>query len=1051
MKNHYFDAVIFDLDGVITKTALVHSAAWTRMFNDYLHSREEKYGEPFKEFTHEKDYLPHVDGKPRYKGVADFLKSRNIDIPYGDPSDPPEKETVCGLGNRKNNYFTDILEKDGVEVYDTSVEFIHELRKEGIRVGVASSSKNCKKVLEVAGLSDLFETRVDGIVSADLGLSGKPEPDIFTTACDNLGVAYDRSVVVEDAVSGVQAGASGGFGLTLGVAREGNNAELRKNGADIVVEDIGQLGGVDAIDRWFREDLDMLRWSVLYKSYDKENEKSREALLTTGNGFFASRGAMEEVKAGKYNYPGSYMTGLYNRRKSKVSDRWIENEDFVNFINWLPVNFRINDGLWFDPNNDDFELIERRLNLRSGLLTRSLIVKHEDGKETLVESRRFVSMDDPHLGGLEYSVTPVNYSGKVEVLTEIDGDLINDGVERYSDLDQHHLDQLDQGTMNGLDYVIVKTNQSDITVSVAQKPAVTLNGKTVKRSSFETGNGKVTSLFQTDMQKSQRLTIKKIICVHNSRDFEVNNPLGAVVDQLSAAEDFDTLFENSRKAWKRIWDESDIVISGDRYSQMLLRLHVYHLMVTSSPHHKYLDAGIPARGLHGEAYRGHIFWDELYVLPFFATHFPDTARAVLSYRYRRLDRARQYASEHDYKGAMFPWQSGSDGREESQVVHLNPVSGEWGPDYSSLQRHISSAIAYNIWQYYKITGDQDFMDQYGAEMFLEICRFWASKAWKNEDTGRYSIDHVMGPDEFHEKMPDANEGGFKDNAYINLMVAWGMKTAFEIMDELDVNERKRIIEKIDLQKQELVKWKDMSTHMNLIINDDGILAQFEGYFGLKELDWDEYRKKYDDIHRMDRILKAEGNSPDEYKVAKQADTLMIFYNFDQEEVLDLIRGMGYEAEDDLLKKNFEYYFPRTSHGSTLSRVVHAHLAKLIGRNDLCRELYSEALASDYVDIQGGTTGEGIHVGVMGGTVLNALTIFAGLNWRGEILRIDPELPEGWKKMSFHFRFRDDIYTIELSRNEVKITFHSHDGSPGRIYVKGTIHEVGNDSSIAVDM
>ncbi|HYW97309.1 MAG TPA: beta-phosphoglucomutase family hydrolase [Bacteroidales bacterium] len=1051
MEIHHFDAVIFDLDGVITKTALVHSSAWTRMFNDFLTSREEKYGESYSEFTHEKDYLPYVDGKPRYKGVADFLKSRDIDIPFGDPSDPPEKETVCGLGNRKNNYFTDILEKDGVEVYETSVAFIRQLRSEGIRVGVASSSKNCKKVLETAGLIDLFETRVDGLVSADMGLKGKPEPDIFTTACDNLNVAYDRSVVVEDAVSGVQAGAAGGFGLTLGIAREGNVAELRKNGADIVVEDIGDLGGIEAVNRWFKDDLEKLRWSVLYKSYDKEKEKSREALLTTGNGFFASRGAMEETSAGEYNYPGSYMTGLYNRRKSKVSDRWIENEDFVNFINWLPVNFRVDGGEWFDPNAHDFHLIERRLDLKTGMLYRSLIVKHDKGRETLVESRRFVSMADPHLGGLEYKVTPVNYAGKIEIMSALDGDLINDGVERYSDLDQHHLDQLDQGTMNGLDYVIVKTNQSDITVSVAQKLDVTLAGKMVNRSSFEPVKGKVTSYFESNAAANECLQLRKIVCIHNSRDFEVNNPLGAVAEQLSAEDDFNKIFGASEQAWGKIWKKSDIAISGDRYSQMLIRLHIFHLLTTASPHHKHLDAGIPARGLHGEAYRGHIFWDELYVLPFFATYFPETARSVLMYRYRRLNKARQYAADHNYEGAMFPWQSGSDGREETQVVHLNPVSGEWGDDYSSLQRHISSAIAYNIWQYYKISADQDFMNQYGAEMFFEICRFWASKAKKDEKTGRYSIGKVMGPDEFHEKLPDADEGGLKDNAYINIMSAWIMKTAFSIMDQLDINERKRIVEKIELKKEELVKWKEMSLKMNLLFNDNGILEQFQGYFDLKELDWDEYRKKYDDIHRMDRILKAEGNSPDDYKVAKQADALMTFYNLDKDEVISLLHDMGYEADASILKKNFDYYLPRTSHGSTLSRVVHAYLARLTGKNELCDELYMEALASDYVDIQGGTTGEGIHVGVMGGTVLNALTIYAGVNWHGETLRLDPALPPGWKSLAFNFNIDGRHFHFEISAHDVKIQYNSDNGSPGRIFVKGIKCELENSRTIFVEL
>jgi beta-phosphoglucomutase-like phosphatase (HAD superfamily) len=250
-KNYSFDAVIFDLDGVITKTALVHSSAWTRMFNDYLKFRETTYKEKYVEFTHEHDYLPFVDGKPRYKGVADFLKSRNIQIPYGTPDDSDELETTCGLGNRKNVYFNNILEFDGVEVYNSTLNLIHELILNDIKVGVASSSANCRKVLERAGIINLFQTRVDGEVSVALGLKGKPEPDIFTTACDNLKVPYNRGIVVEDAVSGVQAGRKGNFGFVLGIAREGNATELLKNGAHKVISDISDLGGIDGLEQEF--------------------------------------------------------------------------------------------------------------------------------------------------------------------------------------------------------------------------------------------------------------------------------------------------------------------------------------------------------------------------------------------------------------------------------------------------------------------------------------------------------------------------------------------------------------------------------------------------------------------------------------------------------------------------------------------------------------------------------------------------------------------------------------------------------------------------------
>lgn len=236
-----FDAVIFDMDGVITQTAAVHSLAWKKMFDEYLHYRENKYREPFHEFTHAADYLSFVDGRPRYMGVEAFLKSRGINIPFGEPRDEPGKETVCGLGNRKNEFFNKVLEEDGVGVYDSTIKLIEELLRRGVKLGVATSSKNGAPILESAGIAGLFEACVDGVVSARLGLKGKPEPDIFTTASDNLGVKPHRAIVVEDAVSGVQAGRKGNFGLVIGVARENNAQELIRHGADFVVADLSEL------------------------------------------------------------------------------------------------------------------------------------------------------------------------------------------------------------------------------------------------------------------------------------------------------------------------------------------------------------------------------------------------------------------------------------------------------------------------------------------------------------------------------------------------------------------------------------------------------------------------------------------------------------------------------------------------------------------------------------------------------------------------------------------------------------------------------------------
>ena len=1029
-----FDAVIFDLDGVITKTALVHGSAWKKMFDEYLRSREERFGEPFKEFTHADDYLPYVDGKPRYKGVASFLESRGIDIPFGDPSDDPDEETVCGLGNRKNEMFNKVLDEEGVEVYESSAKLLKQLKENNIRIGVASSSKNCKPVLETANLLHYFETRVDGVVSAEIGLHGKPEPDIFTTACDNLGVEYHRAVVVEDAVSGVQAGKNGNFGLTIGVAREDNVRELLINGGDIVVEDLGELT-LDDIDHWFRSGMKADSYHLNYYDYLQEKERSREALLAVGNGYFGTRGAFEESEANAVNYPGTYISGLFNRRSSRVGDRDIENEDFVNAPNWLPVSFRINGGDWFEFKSDptfSIEKIHRRLDMKTGMLYREMIVTDDQSRSTLVRSRRFAGMHDPHLAAMTYSVTPLNYSDTLEIQSMISGDHMNAGVERYSDLEQEHLEPVSENAKDGILQLLVKTNQSDIQIGVVAKHAV---NHIHIGSQVKTGRAKVSESFLVEAEKGKEISLEKMVAIYTTLKNDSEDPIRDGLKLINRVGVFEEEWKQSADAWKALWEQMDIQVTGDRKAQRLLHLHQYHLMVTASPHHARYDFGIPPRGLHGEAYRGHIFWDELYILPFYDLHFPEVTRSTLLYRYNRLDEARKYAAEYGYEGAMFPWQSGSDGREETQVVHLNPLSGEWGDDYSSLQRHVSLAIAFNLYNYYFSTGDREFMVRHGNEMFFDICKFWISKTRPGDD-GRYHIDKVMGPDEFHEKLPGSEEGGLTDNAYTNIMVSWMLSRAEKLVEHFRDEGISDVLRMLDISDDDFAHWKDVEHKLALYINEEGIIEHFKGYFGLEELDWDAYREKYDDIHRMDRILKAEGKSPDAYKVSKQADLLMAFYNLGNEEVTRMIRTMGYEVPEDYISKNFNYYIRRTSHGSTLSRLVHARLAYQAGLKEHAWPLYMEALESDLVDIQGGTTGEGIHCGVMGGTVYDTLVAFAGLKLSGDVPELNPDLPDGWKSLEFSFGFRENRFNVVIEGVSVKIVASGPDKTKIKLQLCG---------------
>lgn len=1024
LKYYPFKAVIFDLDGVITQTALVHSAAWKKMFDEFLLSWSKRNGIEFQEFEHHRDYLSYIDGKPRYQGVESFLKSRNIELPFGVPTDPPEMETICGLGNRKNQVFNEVLEKEGVKVYQTTIDLIYELRKNGIHTAVASSSKNCKAVLERAGILNLFETVVDGNVSAELGLEGKPAPDIFITACKNIDVSPYKAVVVEDAVSGIEAGKNGNFGFVLGVARENNNHELLIHGADRVVTDIGELGGINGIMDWFVNGLPVDNHSLIYYDLVPEKEKQRETLLAIGNGYFATRGSMEEVVSNAYNYPATYMAGVYNRLVSRVAGRDVENEDFVNCIHWLPITFKIGNGEWFDPIKAEIIEIQRQLDFHSGILKKKMTVRFE-GKTSRIVSERFVSMHNRHFAAQQYKIIAVDYDDEITIKAGLDVDLINDGVERYRSLNQKHILPMEEKVNGNSGYVVAITSQSNIKIACSY----ILNANKEGHWESHISKGKASSMFTTHIKSDEELTMTKRVILCNS--LTNDDPLNLVLSEGKNLKSYEELRELSETAWRNVWARVDIELEGDRLAQKIFRLNLFHLFVTASPHNALLDAGIPARGMHGEAYRGHIFWDELFILPVYNLSFPEISRSALMYRYRRLPAAREYARKHGNRGAMFPWQSGSSGREETQVVHLNPVSGIWGDDYSSLQRHVSLAIAYNIWEYYHCTLDQQFMKDYGAELFFDICMFWTGLCRKDAKDGKYHIRGVMGPDEFHEKYPNAEHGGLDDNAYTNLMTVWTLQKAYQIRNIIGEECFGEVAKKISLNEQEWERWEDIGHNLSLVINEEGIIAQFDGYFELKELDWEYFKNKYGNVYRMDRLLKAEGLSPDEFKVAKQADVLMIFYNLLPEEVNQLLQEMGYVLPEDYLKKNFWYYLNRTSHGSTLSRVVHAKLAHLVGEEELAWQMFREALLSDYVDIQGGTTAEGIHAGVMAGTIWLALNLYAGLSLREDFPSFQPHLPEDWEKLSFNFSFRGIRYFAEMYKKKMILTV----GAPHNLEVK----------------
>jgi len=721
-------------------------------------------------------------------------------------------------------------------------------------------------------------------------------------------------------------------------------------------------------------------WSICYDGFDPRRQGLRETLCALGNGFFVTRGAHPEAHADGVNYPGTYVAGLYNRLTNERGGRTLENESLVNLPNWLPLRFRLADGGWFDMRTGDVLDHRLELDLRRGTLTRHLRWREPDGRRTAMVQRRFVSMKDPHLAGLETTFTAENWSGRLEISSGLDGRIANGGVKRYRGLSDAHLRLLHAGEADDQTVeLLAETVQSGIRIAVATRTVVSGDARdSVAGRLLVTEPDAVTHVLELDLAPGRPVTIEKIAALYTSRDRAISECLLAARQAALGAPGFGVLEARHATAWEFLWSRFDVRLDGaGERAETVLHLHLFHLLQTVSANSVGLDAGIPARGWHGEAYRGHVFWDELFVFPVLNFQFPAVAGAILRYRYERLGAARAAAAADGCSGAMFPWQSGSEGREEAQRLHLNPSSGRWLPDYSYLQRHVGIAVAYNVWQHYLVTGDVPFLRFTGAEILIEIARFWASLATYDHVLGRYEILGVMGPDEYHDSYPDAARPGLDNNTYTNVMAAWVLRQAAQALDELPPFYRGEVTEELGLGPGELDRWRDVAGNLRVVFHEDGVLAQFEGDEQLRELDWAGYRSRYGNIQRLDRLLEAEGDTANRYLVFKQPDVLMLLYLLSGDELRALLAGMGYQVTAEQLTRTVDYYMARTSDGSSLSSVVNAWVLARIDPARGWRRLL-RALELDVGDAQRGTTAEGIHLGAMAGTVDVVFRCIAGM-------------------------------------------------------------------------
>ena len=793
-------------------------------------------------------------------------------------------------------------------------------------------------------------------------------------------------------------------------------------------------------------------WSLVFEGFDQAQEGVREALCTLGNGYFATRAAAAWSVADGVHYPGTYLAGGYNRLQTNIAGRVVENEDLVNFPNWLALNFRIADGDWFDIMTVTLLSYRQELDLRRGMLLRTMRFEDRQGRRSRLQEQRIVSMADMHLCGLKLELTAENWSGTVTVRSAIDGRVVNAGAKLYHEFNGKHLEPL-AGEVIGEDGIslLVRTCQSMVHVAQVARTQLFLNGQPVEvqRQTIKEA-GYIGQDATVGIKQGGTLVVEKLAALHTSRDLAISECGLEARKAIARAGRFDAMRADHVLTWEQLWHRFDVHIQFADHDPklnipMLLRLNMFHLLQTVSHHSIGLDIGIPARGWTGEGYQGHVFWDELFIFPFFNYRIPEITRTLLTYRYRRLGEARAAAQSAGHKGAMFPWQSGSDGQEETDALNLNPRSRRWVTDNSYLQRHVGSAIAYNVWQYFQVTRDIEFLHFHGAELMLEIALFWSSTATINEARGRYEICGVMGPDEFHDGYPDAAAPGLNNNAYTNVMAVWVLCRAKEVIDLLSDVRRVELTTRLGISPEEIARWDDISRRMHVPFHDDGIISQFEGYGTLREFDWQGYRTRYGNIQRLDLILEAENDSPNRYKLSKQADVVMLFYLFSSEELGELFTRLGYPLSHDTIPKNVTYYAARTSHGSTLCRVVYSWV---LARSDRVRSMtfFSEALQSDVNDIQQGTTSEGVHLGAMAGTVDLVQRVSTGIEIKGDVLWLNPELPPEVERLDMRIRYRGHSIDLQLTRDALTVQGHDREAVPISLGVAGKIHDFASGTT-----
>ena len=750
-------------------------------------------------------------------------------------------------------------------------------------------------------------------------------------------------------------------------------------------------------------------WLIVQDHYDPKCNLQYETVFGLANGYMGTRGAFEE--SAKISQPTTFINGVFDKSETFM-------RELANLPNWLGIKLYVQKQL---IGIDECEVLQftRVLDMKHSFLAKSVILRDEEGRETKVEAIRFLSRSNAHMACMKLYVTPLNYSGILEIENIVDGAVMNfEDAPRFK---VKHTELVENSAIEDSGtYMEVKTRDFGMHIGVASRVRIyDQQGKDIQNNRQFRAMGETAYEFvDCDVKQNETIVIHKMASYYTERDGAKDTIKPSAINDAKAL-DLDTIdgeYDRHIAVYEAMWDQADIQINGDFELDRAVRYNIYQLMSTASEHDDRINLG--AKLLHGEEYGGHAFWDtELFMLPFFCYVFPSTAKNLVTYRYHLLNAARQNAKDNGYKGAKFPWESADTGEEECPDWTIYP-DGSCHPCFvAKYEHHVTAAVAFGAYRYFTITKDMDYFLNQGAEILLETARFWSSRFEYNPSKDHYEINQVTGPDEWHEPVDN--------NCYTNYLAKWNINLGLKIAKMLKRDYPKKyevLSAKINLTDQELTDWDAIQQKVYLPVAKEGkLFEQFQGYFDHVDVVIDAYDEN--DMPIRPEILKTVARK--DTQLIKQADVVMLMYL------------LGEEFDLETQRVNYDYYEKRALHGSSLSPSIYSIMGLRVGNQGMAYRYLKRAAFIDIKNLQGNTR-EGIHAANAGGVWKVVVFGFAGVSVdKDQRLNIDPNMPNEWEDVTFKIHYQGTAIRIKITKdNEVDVKRLG--GEPMDIVVKGKV-------------